>query len=489
MHISTQLPFLLPTLLLLACAPKQQGVPEPLPQPAPPQTPTVEPYLQNPGTTEMTVVWWTQQSEPASFVELTPTTPDAEPVRVEASDEYEPSMELWRHQATLTGLEAATRYDYVAGSETSRSRAYQLRTAPDEPVDQLRFAFLGDGRSDGERVLGSHRAVMHLAEGSDLVFELGDSVYQGNREHWLRYLQQVLTSSGPELDGPSTGSRVPVHHMLGNHEIALVPTGEEEVLDEDVYASSAETVPRFRSLFVHPPNGSSVPAFEERYYTLDYGPATFIVLDGNNTSDDALDNHDFLPDQSSPDWEPGSEQHSWLVEQLVRAQARSAFTFVLSHPSPWSCGVHGAPDPAIDGQRGHQLRALTPILLEHGVDAFISSHDHLAEAGLVGPEGFEQAMDPQDPANMLFFVMGDSGASSRGCQEGWEQWMSVKGDGSGPYFQTWLYSWIGDEALHSLLDLQLERLDEGRWQARFAVLRTDGERFAETVIERESPRP
>ncbi len=67
--------------------------------------------------------------------------------------------------------------------------------------------------------------------------------------------------------------------------------------------------------------------------------------------------------------------------------------------------------------------------------------------------------------------------------------MSVSGDGSGPSYQTWQHPWTGDPTLDSLLDLELERLEDGHWQARFTVLRTDGERFAERVLVRASPQP
>jgi hypothetical protein len=98
-------------------------------------------------------------------------------------------------------------------------------------------------------------------------------------------------------------------------------------------------------------------------------------------------------------------------------------------------------------------------------------------------------MDPDDPSNLHTFVVGDSGLNTRACAEGWERWMSVAGDGSEPLYQTWLHPWTGDATLDSLLDLEIERLDDGRWQARFTVLRTDGERFAERVLVRASPQP
>ena len=454
-----------------------------------PAAPAIQPYLQRPGPTEMTVVWWTEDSEPDSCVELAPADDSTASRSLPASDSYEPTMALWAHRATMTGLEPATTYRYAVASSTTRSDDHSFETAPGAEVQRLRFAFLGDGRSDNAEVVASHRAVMAMAAGADAIFELGDSVAWGSREHWLAYARGILTASDPGLEGPGIGSGIPVFHTVGNHEIAQQPTDAPDGSDRWYYASAAETGARFQALFDHPPNHSAEPAWADRYYAVDYGPATFIVLDANNTSDDSLDNHDHLDDGSTPDWEPGSEQHAWMLEQLARARDRSAFTFVLTHPAPYSCGVHGTPSRSQDDQRGHELRALTPTFLEYGVDALISSHDHLVETGLVGPPGFEAAMDPDDPANLHSFVVGDSGLNTRPCAAGWERWMSVSGDGTGPSYQTWQHPWTGDPTLDSMLELELDRLDGGRWQARFTVLRTDGERFAERVLVREQPQP
>ena len=85
------------------------------------------------------------------------------------------------------------------------------------------------------------------------------------------------------------------------------------------------------------------------------------------------------------------------------------------HPSPYCRGVHGAPDQS---QSGWQIRALDPVFRQYGVDAVLSSHDHMVERCLTGPAGYEEAMDDTASANLNYFVMGNSGKSAREAADG-----------------------------------------------------------------------
>lgn len=443
-----------------------------------------EPYLQHPRRDAVTVVWWTEDSEPDSRVAYGAVARDR---TAAATDDHVPSMGLWRHEATLQGLEAGAVYTYRVRSGRVFSDVYRFRAAPRRDED-LRLAFLGDGRTDDDAVIARHRRLVTMASRADLIFELGDIVDTATVEHWSRFLRRILTTSDPTDPGARTGSEVPFHFVVGNHEIALLPEGMKEArTDADYYGRPFLGVERFQAVAVNPANRSSDPRWEERYYSLDYGAVTLIVLDANNTSDDRLDNHDFLPDGSTPDWEPGSEQHRWLTRELERAQRESAFTFVLAHPSPYSPGVHGAPDSRIDTQRGHELRVLDPLFRRYGVDALITSHDHLIARCLAGPEGFEGEMSHRDPRNINYFVVGNSGQSSRFAEDGSEQWMSVHGDGRPPFFTQWFYPWAGDDTRCSYLEATVHRLDESTWSATFQVVRDDGRVFDRITFERADP--
>jgi hypothetical protein len=270
--------------------------------------------------------------------------------------------------------------------------------------------------------------------------------------------------------------------VVGNHEI-FGGVGN--------YSSGglADTMPRYQVLVSTPANADPDPRWRERYYCLKYGPITVIVLDANNTSDDALDNHRDIPDGRSPDWQPGSEQNNWLIRQLKRAQTDASFTIVMSHPSSYIRGVHGTDDnPGIDYQTGYELRVLDPIFRRYGVDAVIQGHDHMVEHCVTGPRGWWSqpgAFDKNhpahaawlnDPSHLNYITMGNSGEGSRVAVPGWQNWMDINNvvpaAPVGTFYTDYFYDWGGQEQMSSYLDLQLAKTGN-QWAATFTIVRRD----------------
>ncbi len=465
---------------------------------------SVQPYLQAPSATSMTVVWWTDTPSNRTRLRLWPAD-GGRRRSVHARDSTQQGLAGYRHEVELRGLSPGSRWHYQVRANGGWTSTASFSTLPDDS-DAVHIAFLGDGRTDDDEILARHRTVLEQAARADLVVELGDTVALGDDDQWRAYLTGVLSAGHDDPAGP--GSHTPTVHVVGNHELASTPSPPPPPdAGDDVYYAHADTAAaRFREVVVLPTEG--VPDdLAERCYELDAGPVTLIALDLNNTSDDALDNHDLLADGSTPDWEPGSAQHAWLLGALDRAQRRGAFTVVVSHPSPYSPGVHGTDDPDIDAQRGYELRSLMPTLLARGVDAFVSSHDHLAAAGVVGPAVGPGALpaagagadadalprlDPRDAGNMLVFVMGDSGAHSRSADPRAAAWMAPSPDDPARFAATWVYDWPDTDVrspFSSHLVMDVAPLGGGRFAATFAVVRTDGARFAETRIERSLPDP
>lgn len=436
----------------------------------------IQPYLQNVTQTGITIQWWTDQSEPSSQVEYGLDFQNVTP----ASDEWIPVVGKVRHRAVLSGLEPETPYRYRVRSGTLVSPEYTFHTAV-RRSSGFHVVMFGDGRTDDD-VIRRHRGITRLAwaQHPDLAFHGGDGVYSGDSLHWDRFWRRIATASDPDDPGLPFASQIPYYLVVGNHEIYSRDSTLKVGYDAGNLTS---TMARFQAYVDTPPNGTHNPDWEKRYYAFNYGVATFIVLDTNNTSDDSLDNHIYLPDGSTPDWEPGSEQYEWLIRRLKTARDSSAFTLVLMHPSPYCRGVHGDPN---ESQSGGPIRALDPVFRQYGVDAVLTSHDHLVERCLTGPLGYEQAMDETDPANLNYVVMGNSGQSARDAQEGWATWMDITGNDGPPYYTQYFYDWAGTDHV-SFVDISIDPLGHGQWKAHFQIIRDDGEIFDPFSLERTDP--
>lgn len=444
----------------------------------------IEPYLQNPGRNTMTILWWTNEKCAENFVEY---GSGKTLQKSKASNEYVPSMKKYLHEAHLTKLTSAALYKYRVRSDAYASKQYTFRTATAADKD-FSVAILGDGRTDNDKVIKRHRRVLEQAGKCDIIFEIGDMVYDGSAKHWLRLFRQVLTASDPANPGSTVASNKPYLMAVGNHEIYM--REKEEYAPKKFEGSYSggglhTSMARFKAFAANPANNSKNNHWEERYYAFKYGAATFIVLDTNNTADDKYDNHDLLGDADTPSWHLGSEQYKWLIKQLKKAHGQSVFTFVLFHPSPYSRGVHGTAFAKIDSQRGYELRMLDPVFREYGVDAVISSHDHHVEHCLTGPRGFYKKMDVADPKNLNYIGMGNSGQSSRKAKKGWEKWMTIPGSGGKAFYTKWYYKWGGDNSLASFVEIQIKNNNDGTFTAVFEIVRSDGKRFNKFSIKRQ----
>ena len=435
----------------------------------------IQPYLQNVTQQSITILWWTENSFDTNFVYYG----ESEYLdKREASNEYVPAVGKFLHEVKINKLKPETVYHYYVLSGGNKSRKYSFQTAVNRQSD-FHFVVLGDGRTDDDRVINNHRAVTKLAwqQHPDIAFHLGDLVYSGDQLHWDRFWRRIATASDMIDPGLSFASHIPYYLAVGNHEIYSKKTNYNK-------GNLDSTMARFKAYVGNPTNNSQNPLWEERYYAFTYGAARFIILDTNNTSDDSLDNHKYLPDGSTPDWEPESEQYIWLEQELKQAQQNNPLTFVMMHPAPYSRGEHGNPEEV---QSGWHIRVLDRLFRNYGVDAVFCSHDHLVERCLTGPAGFEENFDDADTNNLNYIVMGNSGESSRAAGDRWQTWMDIQDIDSAPYYSRYFYDWVGEEHF-SFLDVQINNLKNGQWQAIFQIIRDDGKCFDRLSIIRKCNR-
>jgi 3',5'-cyclic AMP phosphodiesterase CpdA len=414
------------------------------------------PYLQNPGPEAITILWFSEEDSPGLLTywqQGSETKINANSIPISADvlaysdwenityfQGHAPSAPF-RHRLRIENLKPSTTYEYnvTQGAKTFNSA---FHTAPDGNAS-IRFIAYGDPETEPESTNSftnwvdpvSGRARSYLTDQTvgyqnnldaiklsrpDIVFIAGDLVENGGEqrdwdEFWLHNTDQ---SSEKSIAG-----EIPIMAALGNHEYFEGP-----YLDRYNQQGSESAVRRFLTYFESPLNNSPDPEQEGRYYSIKYGPATFIVLDVSNngpnkTGDDT--NFYLLGENdpgggNAPDFGPGSQQYEWLETKLIKSQIESIFTFIILHHAPYSTGPHGYPPGEVentDNQSGNPVRLLTPLFMKYGVDAVISGHDEIWERSEI--TGIETKPDLNEAAHTIhFYDVGTGGDGLREPEEG-----------------------------------------------------------------------
>jgi hypothetical protein len=288
------------------------------------------PYLQKPSDRSMTVVWATREPGPAEVRYETAAGTLAAPAssRLVTNAATALGYDYYQHEAQVTGLTASTSYTYrpfVAG--VAAAPASTLRTAPPAGGGSISFVAFGDsgtGSTEQRRL-----ATLMGAETIDLALHAGDIVYgasTGVGDASYTTYQSWLFDIYPWF------ARVPFVPTEGNHDSRPSNGDGRAYLD----------------LFSLPDNG----AIAERYYSFDYGPVHFLVLDTEFAFQDATRR---------------AEQLSWIEADL--AATDQPWKVALYHRSPYSSGAeHGSELPV--------RAAFAPLFERYGVDLALSGHDH-----------------------------------------------------------------------------------------------------------------
>lgn len=272
--------------LLLACAAARAAPPT-----------TIGPYVQDVRGDGFTVVFETATDVAAEV--------RAGAVRVATRGTH--------HEAILRGLPPASRARYAVLVDGRDAGGGEV--ALPDAARTLSFVVYGDTRNGGP--VGAALARLAAAEAPDLVLYTGDIVPDGSDEEgWATFF----------ADERALLADVPLYPTLGNHE-----------LFRDAGAV------HFRRFFALPDDGR-----RRLYYHFRFGPAEFVVLDGNA---------------------PSPAQTAWLSATLDAADAdHVAHVFVLVHQPPLSLGDHcgAATDEA----------EWLPLFEQHHVRAVFAGHDH-----------------------------------------------------------------------------------------------------------------
>lgn len=231
-------------------------------------------------------------------------------------------------------------------------------------------------------------------------------------------------------------SEYPILPALGNWENFGALNGGYGI-DEDGRYGPLFGREKYHVYFDAPENGT--PEHQDNYYRTDYGPVTILTLDSSNGEPD--DNRDNYGGEGQPpqisgqeytgpgtdtqenvtreeyeaqggtdlaDFNPGSTQWNWAIEQLESAQAEGQIVFAQFHHAPYSSGTHGLPMNHVDssGQGGTPMRQYHSLFEEYGVVAVFSGHSEMFERSFVDEDN--------DGEGVYYYDVGVAGDGMRG---------------------------------------------------------------------------
>ncbi len=415
----------------------------------------------------------------------------------EAGDNVSGRTAPYQYRARLTGLEADTEYCYrVTLDANGVTYENRFRTAPDPKQWRgFKFIYYSDSETepaDNDPVKGrttdwsvpgatdvNAKRTYYASQteayasnvcaavdfGADLIVMAGDLAQKGSRQlDWDEFWRH----NAGDINDPA--GRLPILAAPGNHDYYSYNDGGQCGMK------------KFMSYFEHEPNGTTLDADQqERFHRVDYGPVTFIFLDGNkgDESDSAKDTTRQMTRANgcrAPDFNPGTEQYRWLEAQLADAQQKSAFTFIVSHQCPFSAGYHGRENgtgggtsAGLEQWSGRALRVLLPLMHKYGVDGWFAGHDEMMERSV---HTGEEVLPSGEKVAHTFSIwdMGIAGDGLRGTMlndnkaDGYE---AFRADVDSPEVYDERGVLIDGGKHYGQLQVTIDQTGDGHWRATF----------------------
>ena len=279
------------------------------------------------------------------------------------------------HEVHVCGLLPDTTYHYRVGGEGHWSAVQRFKTAPapGRTDYDVRFVVAGDSRDNANLWQQVQERVLAGVNPPDFELFTGDAVLVG----FLQNLWQEW------FDGARRSMAVmPFVTVHGNHEGLSV---------------------NYLLQFAQPQAG--VSSQDELYFSFDYGPVHFVVL--NDT-----------PLRSDYDGDVLGTQLAWLRADLGRARANRArvpFIVATHHKPAFSSASHSDELDILAVRRGW-----APVYDEFGVDLVINGHEHNFE---LMKEVDGQGREVQGRRGTRYVVTGGAGASLSGLgSDGAQPW-------------------------------------------------------------------
>ncbi|MCA3004722.1 MAG: metallophosphoesterase family protein [Planctomycetaceae bacterium] len=410
----------------------------------------VLPYLMNPATDAVSVLWFTASPGDAT---LTVTGPGlAAPLVFTSTGALAPELDYdlpgedsatpvandtrvllnnaparnYKHAVRVTGLQPDTQYTYTltwAGTEFSRT----FRTAPASTTERtLRFGVYSDsetlvsGRTRfrewnvGAQAPGSTGRPAGTGRGRnnyflterdgyaaniafmktlnpDMVIMPGDLI-EGTAAEYQRRWDEFWRHNAGQYDDLLTTR--PMVAAIGNNCIFL-GAGAGDLTNRRIQRARRQ----WSAYFDFP--ASDNPSFQDLYHRTDFGNVTILTLCSVKAVEEA--NHLVAPAQGTgagpnrdtnrawfnvlytfgdmPDFNQGTTQWNWAVQQLTEARAQNRIIFMQWHHTPYSRGVHGS--AVTSNQSGEAMRIYLPLAEQFRVAGIFCGHSEVAERSFI----------------------------------------------------------------------------------------------------------
>ena len=249
----------------------------------------------------------------------------------------EAKTDYLQYQVQLQGLQPNSIYEYRIVTAKSKGTWHSIKTDNDKGFTALIFPDSQSSDYSGWQQLA--RAAQQRHKDSELYINMGDLVDNGqDGSQWRAWLGSVEPFSADTAFAP----------VIGNHE---------------AYSLDWQMTPpkAYINLFAVPENG--LPEYKRQFYSFDYGPVNFTVLDTNF--------------HEAQGWQPQllADELRWLEQDLDKSKAR--WKIVLQHRDIFMYAFSkesGRPERAtffLDF-----TRQLMPLYEKYKVDAVLSAHLH-----------------------------------------------------------------------------------------------------------------
>ena len=361
----------------------------------------------------------------------------------------------YKYTTNVTGLSAGTEYNYTVELGSGDSFTQQFRTAPSATDwESIRFVALSDAETEprgrtrqrdwaaGVQAPGSAGRPASWPKDSS-----GRDLYVRTENRGYRDNLQIIDQRDPDFvitpgdlvqgGGYQLGWDEFFRHNAGEFDDVLTKRAILPVLgnwenygainggyDPEAVQKGRE---KYKTYFDAPANNN--PDYQDQYYRTDYGPVTVLSLDSSNglpddersnytqpvadpyangTDTQSNVNQDTYPGNDLADFNPGSDQWNWVMEQLEDARDKGQMVFVQFHHTPFSSGTHGfgMGHPDSSGQGGNPMRVYHDKFEEYGVLAVFAGHSEMFERSFVDEDG--------DGIGVNYYDVGVSGDGMRG---------------------------------------------------------------------------